>query len=102
MIESRICLFQDDSHNFINQNGHSPDPSTPLLSRQGNHAPGNHPLRSAPLSSPRTHMRESTKDIVTAVTHQEVNGCNAVSTVALKDIDVQMNLSSLSGYETYV
>jgi len=66
----------------------------------GNHLPGNHPVRSAPLASPRTHMRETTKDIVTAVTHQDINGMNAVSTVALKDIDVQM--SALSGYETYV
>ena len=44
--------------------------------------------------------RETTKDIVTAVTHHDINGLNAVSTVALKDIDVQM--SALSGYETYV
>ena len=66
----------------------------------GNHLPGNHPVRSAPLASPRTHIRETTKDIVTAVTHQDINGLNAVSTVALKDIDVQM--SALSGYETYV
>jgi len=59
------------------------------------------PQRSAPLSSPRTHLRETTKDIVTAVTHQDVNGMSAaVNTVALKDMDVQM--SALSGYETYV
>ena len=44
--------------------------------------------------------RETTKDIVTAVTHHDINGMNAVSTVALKDIDVQM--TALSGYETYV
>jgi len=73
------------------------DRSTPLLNR---HNPGNHPLRSAPLASPRTHLRETTKDIVTAVTHHDINGMNAVSTVALKDIDVQM--TALSGYETYV
>ena len=52
------------------------------------------------MASPRTHLRETTKDIMTAVTHHDINGMNAVSTVALKDIDVQM--SSLSGYETYV
>ena len=41
------------------------------------------------------------QDIVTAVTHhQDVNGLNTVSTVALKDVDVQ--ISALSGYETYV
>jgi hypothetical protein len=45
-------------------------------------------------------LGETTKDIVTAVTHHDINGLNAVSTVALKDIDVQM--SALSGYETYV
>lgn len=61
---------------------------------------GTPPLRSVPLTSPRTHMRETTKDIVTAVTHQDINGVSAVNTVALKDIDVQMN--SFSGYETYV
>ena len=58
------------------------------------------PQRSVPLRSPRTNLRETTKDIVTAVTHQDINGMSAVNTVALKDIDVQ--LSSLSGYETYV
>ena len=46
------------------------------------------------------NSRETTKDIVTAVTHHDINGMNAVSTVALKDIDVQM--TALSGYETYV
>lgn len=61
----------------------------------------NPPVRSQPLTSPRTHLRETTKDIVTAVTHhQDINGVNAVNTIALKDIDVQM--SALSGYETYV
>lgn len=34
---------------------------------------------------------------VTAVTHQDING---VSTVAMKDLDVQM--TAMSGYETYV
>ena len=61
------------------------------------------PQRSIPLRSPRTNLRETTKDIVrqtTAVTHQDINGVSAVNTVALKDIDVQ--LSALSGYETYV
>ena len=58
------------------------------------------PQRSMPLSSPRTHLRETTKDIVTAVTHQDINGVSAVNTVTLKDIDVQM--TALSGYETYV
>ena len=63
--------------------------------------PAPQPQRSAPLTSPRTHVRDATKDIVTAVTHhQDVNGVNAVNTIALKDIDVQM--SALSGYETYV
>ena len=58
------------------------------------------PQRSVPITSPRTHLRE-TRDIVTAVTHhQDINGVNAVNTIALKDIDVQM--SALSGYETYV
>ena len=74
----------------------SPDRSTPLLNRHH----GNPPLRSAPIASPRTHLRETTKDIVTAVTHHDINGMTAVSTVALKDVDVQM--SALSGYETYV
>jgi len=78
------------------QQERSPDRSTPLLNRHH----GNHPLRSAPIASPRTHLRETTKDIVTAVTHHDINGMNAVSTVALKDVDVQM--SALSGYETYV
>jgi hypothetical protein len=78
------------------QQERSPDRSTPLLNRHQ----GNHPLRSAPIASPRTHLRETTKDIVTAVTHHDINGMNAVSTVALKDVDVQM--SALSGYETYV
>ena len=58
------------------------------------------PLRTAPLTSPHSHSRETTKDIVTAVTHQDINGMNAVSTVAVKDVDVQM--TALSGYETYV
>ena len=58
------------------------------------------PQRSVPLRSPRTNLRETTKDIVTAVTHQDINGVSAVNTVALKDMDVQ--LSALSGYETYV
>ena len=58
------------------------------------------PQRSVPLRSPRTNLRETTKDIVTAVTHQDINGVSAVNTVALKDMDVQ--LSALSGYETFV
>ena len=59
------------------------------------------PQRSAPLTSPRTHVRETTKDIVTAVAHSDINGLSsAVNTVALKDIDIQ--LTALSGYETYV
>ena len=59
------------------------------------------PQRSAPLTSPRTHIRETTKDIVTAVAHSDINGMSsAVNTVALKDIDIQ--LTALSGYETYV
>ena len=59
------------------------------------------PQRSAPLTSPRTHLRETTKDIVTAVAHSDINGMSsAVNTVALKDIDIQM--TALSGYETYV
>ena len=37
---------------------------------------------------------------MTAVTHHDINGMNSVSTVAVKDVDVQM--TSLSGYETYV
>jgi len=86
----------------------SPDRSTPLLRQAGLSArevaqgvmpPIGHG-RAAPMASPRTHLRETTKDIVTAVTHHDINGLNAVSTVALKDIDVQM--SALSGYETYV
>ena len=78
----------------------SPDRSTPLLNRHHGHETNPPPVRSAPMASPRTHLRETTKDIMTAVTHHDINGMNAVSTVALKDIDVQM--SSLSGYETYV
>ena len=42
----------------------------------------------------------SRQDVVTAVTHHDINGMTAVSTVALKDVEVQM--TSLSGYETYV
>ena len=44
--------------------------------------------------------RDMGKDVVTAVTHHDINGMNSVSTVAVKDVDVQ--LTSLSGYETYV
>jgi hypothetical protein len=60
------------------------------------------PQRSQPLTSPRSHRRETTRDFVTAVAHSsDINGVSAtVNTVALKDIDVQM--SALSGYETYV
>ena len=47
----------------------------------------------------RAH-RDVGKDVVTAVTHHDINGMNSVSTVAVKDVDVQM--TSLSGYETYV
>ena len=36
----------------------------------------------------------------TTVTHQDVNGVPVTNTVNLKDIDVQM--TALSGYETYV
>lgn len=60
-----------------------------------------HPHPSMPLRSGRSNMQPlrtlREKDVVTAVTHQDVNGVN---TVALKDIDVQM--SAVSGYETYV
>ena len=65
-----------------------PEPSeevrleTPLLSRQ---------------ETPRSSQG---RDVVTAVTHHDINGMSAVSTVALKDVDVQM--TSLTGYETYV
>ena len=52
------------------------------------------------LSKHSREVREVARDVVTAVTHHDINGLNAVSTVALKDVDVQM--SSLSGYETYV
>jgi len=109
-------------HKSSNNNGgsHSPaaDRSTPLLNRHppplaappSTAASGRGPV---PLTSPRTHMRETTKDMVTAVTthhhqlsqhrhHHDINGLTnaVVSTVALKDIDVQM--TALSGYETYV
>ncbi|XP_040579717.1 uncharacterized protein [Lepeophtheirus salmonis] len=56
------------------------------------------PHRPMPITSPRTHIRESNNDIVTAVTHHDINGVN--STVTLKDIDVKM--ASITGYETYV
>ena len=48
------------------------------------------------------HRELPSKDVVTcAVTHQDINGMSAVSTVAVKEGDgVQM--SALSGYETYV
>ena len=92
------CYNNDYNENGDGAAAAARDRSTPLLNRHCN--PGNHPLRSAPLASPRTHLRETTKDIVTAVTHHDINGLNAVSTVALKDIDVQM--TALSGYETYV
>lgn len=69
---------------------------------------------SPPYSSPAVELRQETpllsrqetvrsqpgRDVVTAVTHHDINGLNAVSTVALKDVDVQM--TSLTGYETYV
>ena len=45
-------------------------------------------------------LGRNSKDVVTAVTHHDINGMNTVSTVAVKDVDVQM--TSLSGYETYV
>ena len=90
----------NSSSSNSNNNNNSLSAATGGGASLGPHPPGNHPVRAAPLASPRTHMRETTKDIVTAVTHQDINGLNAVSTVALKDIDVQM--TALSGYETYV
>ena len=39
-----------------------------------------------------------TKDSVTTVTHQDINGVN---TVALKDLD-HAQMTQMSGYETYV
>ena len=92
------------SPDFSGSGLRSPDRSTPLLNQKyGAHNMTNMavpPRRAEPMTSPRTHLRETTKDIVTAVTHHDINGMNTVSTVALKDIDVQM--SQLSGYETYV
>ncbi len=38
--------------------------------------------------------------VITAVTHQDINGMTAANTVAVKDMDMQM--TALSGYETYV
>lgn len=59
------------------------------------------PSSAVPFTSPRTHPRETTKDMVTAITHRDVNGVNTVTnTVTSKDIDAQLN--SMSGYETYV
>ena len=63
-------------------------------------AAGSAPPRSVQQQQQRTQVRGE-KDVVTAVTHQDVNGVSAVTnTVTLKDIDVQM--TALSGYETYV
>ena len=52
-----------------------------------------------PQQQRRTALRTvREKDVVTTVTHQDINGVN---TVALKDLDVQMT-AGMSGYETYV
>jgi len=54
-----------------------------------------------PLRVPSSRDRGA-GDLMTAVAHaqQDVNGVKSVNTIALKDIDVQM--SNISGYETYV
>ena len=49
-----IAQVSSPPPNHTCHNDRSPDRSTPLLNR---HNPGNHPLRSAPLASPRTHLR---------------------------------------------
>jgi hypothetical protein len=60
------------------------------------------PLRSAPLTSPMTHLRETTKDMVLAVAQSDMNGLSAaVNLVTLKD-SVDFSLAALAGYETYV
>lgn len=74
----------------------NPPPPYQLLVADENNASAN----LAKLSSPRSYMHETTKDIVTAVTHKDINGMSTVNTIALKDIDVQM--TQLCGYETYV
>ncbi len=72
----------------------APPPLQPPQRQSRSH----HPQQQQPHSS---STAADGKDVVTAVTHhQDVNGVNAVNTIALKDIDVQM--SALSGYETYV
>ena len=104
-------LYQPQTQTVIPQQQHPPPKPVhyhhhhhahTLASAQPIYEPQMPPQRSVPLTSPRTHLRETTKDIVTAVTthHQDINGMNAVNTIALKDMDVQM--SALSGYETYV
>ena len=89
------------------------DDSTPLLNRQQHR--GTTPLPPSGSGDLTDHLpslqtqfllfsvrghRDVGKDVVTAVTHHDINGMNSVSTVAVKDVDVQM--TSLSGYETYV
>ena len=49
------------------------------------------------------HRELPSKDVVTcAVTHQDINGMSAVSTVAVKETGDGVQMSALSGYETYV
>ena len=49
------------------------------------------------------HRELPSKDVVTcAVTHQDINGMSAVSTVAVKTEGDGVQMSALSGYETYV
>ena len=98
-LSSPKCLWRLDT---------SPEQAAP----PGHHPPAPLRIRWAvplpPHSSVRTHYyrfsvrghRDQGKDVVTAVTHHDINGMNSVSTVAVKDVDVQM--TSLSGYETYV
>jgi TolA-binding protein len=87
----RTGVIPHPNSGYPSLHNHPTMPSTPPMP----------PQRSAPLTSPRTHLRETTKDIVTAVAHSDINGMSsAVNTVALKDIDIQM--TALSGYETYV
>jgi len=53
------------------------------------------PLPPTRRTAPLRTLREKERDVV--VTHQDINGVN---TVALKELDVQM--TAMSGYETYV
>ena len=78
----------------------APSPPPPVVEREREREVPRHSSSASPPSLKDATPLLSRQDVVTAVTHHDINGMTAVSTVALKDVDVQM--TSLSGYETYV